>query len=209
MPDPDNQQARSPATARPDTEPAQPVSAPEPSSLTPEATATLDHKVSRIQQHAQDPLAASRLAGAPPGMDLPPQWEKWLIGAYLRGCGWSQAAAAKAVRCGERTLRAWEKDPRWPQMRLHAAEIWMMDVVELARLQVAKAIAGGDTDLAVRMLESAGNMQKSAPQQEAQQGAPSTVVQVGVQLPPQDRGELGEARVLELKPPRHAAGGED
>lgn len=146
-------------------------------------------------QNGSRPHALSSLASAG---DLPRDWFKWSLGAYLRSLGHSQGDAARAVGVGERTLRRWETDPRWAVFRQCSEELWLQDVYEVARLAVMRKIAEGDAELAMRILErKLPGLAPVAP------GAPGAPIQAGVviNLPAADQGSRADGTLIEIPPP--------
>jgi hypothetical protein len=79
--------------------------------------------------------------------------EKQILCAYLRMMGSTQEAAAKAVGRSERTIRLWEKQPTWPQVREVARKRWMSDLTDASRQALLASIRGGAGDLALKVLE--------------------------------------------------------
>lgn len=146
-------------------------------------------------QNGSRPHALSALSESG---DLPRDWYKWSLGAYLIGLGHSQASAAKSVGVSERTLFRWTKDERWAVFRQCSEELWLVDVYEAARLAVMRKVAEGDTDLAMRILER--KLPGLAP---AVPGAPGAPIQAGVviNLPPADQGSRAVETLIEIPPP--------
>jgi len=58
----------------------------------------------------------------------PQNWDKVVSAAYLRLLGEPNVDAAKAVGCGERNLRVWQKKPYWKQAVEQARSRWLQGV---------------------------------------------------------------------------------
>lgn len=70
-------------------------------------------------------------------VEKPHDWDKVLAVAYLRTCGQTQKASAKAAGVGRRSVVRWEASPWWPDAVLDAADNWLgtLRVTALASIQ--------------------------------------------------------------------------
>lgn len=77
---------------------------------------------------------------------LPTNWPRWLMAAYIRSMGASQKKAATAAGVSERTVRTWEneKPELWKRAREEARELWASDMDGAARARVLTAVRDED-----------------------------------------------------------------
>lgn len=132
--------------------------------------------------------------------ELPADWYKRSLAAYLHGLGQTAEQCARGAGVSVRTFHRWKSDETWAVFRQCSEDLWLVDVLEAARLAVLRAIAEGDTGLAMKVLERkvpglADRTAGSVPQ-----GAgPSVGVFVG--LPPADTGSRADGTLIELPAP--------
>jgi len=78
--------------------------------------------------------------------ELPGNWPKWLMAAYIRHMGGSQEQAAAAAGVCARTVRTWEneKPDLWKRAREEARQLWASDMDGAARARVLTAVRDED-----------------------------------------------------------------
>lgn len=88
-------------------------------------------------------------------MTYPVHWQEHVKAAAMREIGLTQRETATIVGVTERTIRNWEKHPSWREAVSAARRDtpWLIDVVEVARRTVLRAIAQGNVELAWQVLE--------------------------------------------------------
>lgn len=91
-------------------------------------------------------------SGDSQAVQAPADWDKAVSAAYFRALGGSQAAAAEAAGVSERTVRAWEASPWWPEAQRQALARWRSDLTAASRKSLLDAVAV-DGDLALKLLE--------------------------------------------------------
>ena len=96
---------------------------------------------------------------------LPVHWDARVKAAAMRDLGLTQCETATIVGVTERTIRNWEKHPSWREAVTAARRDtpWLIDVVQVARRTILRAIAQGDVELAWRVLAPVFERQNSLP----------------------------------------------
>jgi hypothetical protein len=96
----------------------------------------------------------------------PANWDKRVSAAYLRMLGATQAEAARAVGCSERTIRRWEMDGTWSRAQQEARDRWMVNMDGQSRAALLKGVRSSDLQTARWFLERTDPRLIPAAQQE-------------------------------------------
>lgn len=91
-------------------------------------------------------------SGDSQAVQAPSDRDKAVSVAYFRALGATQEAAAEAAGVSERTVRAWEASPWWPDAHREAVERWRTDLSAASRKSLLDAVKS-DGDLALKALE--------------------------------------------------------
>lgn len=116
----------------------------------------------------------------------PNDHDKWMRAAYLRVLGATQGEAAEAVSVTERTIRRWEADPGWAEVRREAVERWACEVDDAARRRVLQAIRDEEDTATARWW-----LERTDPSLQRDESPLNQVLQIFRELPTE---ELHEAR---------------
>lgn len=148
----------------------------------------MSYEIESIDLRSEQRHLVANLSAAAKDMDLPPNWHKWLMAAYMRQLGATQEEAASAAGVCERTIRNWEaRADLWDLAVQQSRKLWANEVTAAARARVLAAIRSEqDTDTARWWLERTD--EDLAPPKQRVESQHKHLHGV-VELPAQDMGE--------------------